>query len=104
MDSYPEFNNQPVNSLQLYDSTNLSFGTGEAGGASHLSPAASNCVRAEATDLAAGVGAVGVGIICCVRLCLTGEPTHNFTNSPNSSARARPSRDDADNKGLICLI
>ena len=49
------------------------------------------------------LGGAGVGGIWPL-LCLNGEPTHNFTNSANNSASARPKRDDPLKSGFICLI
>ncbi len=81
----------------------LSFGTGEAAGGCQLRPLARSVVSELATARAAGEGTVGVWGMS-VLLCLTREPTHNLTNNPNSSARALPSREEADRRGLICFI
>ena len=82
----------------------LNFGTGEYGGGVHVSPAVSSLDRALDTAWAAGVGVdCNCGIIWWLRLCRRGNPTHSFTSRPNSSARARQSRDDTDNNGFNCL-
>lgn len=55
----------------------------------------SSLVREEAVARAAGVGAVPVLVVWWERRWRTGEPTHSFTSSPKSSARARPNREEA---------
>lgn len=68
------------------------------GGGCQLKPLVRSLVRAEAVARAAGVGVVPVLVAWWERRWRTGEPTHNLTNRPKSSAKALPNLDEAANK------
>jgi hypothetical protein len=61
----------------------------------------SSLVRAEAVDLAAGVGAVVVLAAWWLLLWRTGEPTQSLTRSPKSSASARPNLEEAETQKVV---